>query len=107
MKMKRQTVQQWANSYARRQGRGTATDLTVALGGDRVKVVESWHPGWRKYTTGEYVSNAYRNNFGWKNTYYQHAVFELEIPFSFIAHCTDALDYLGPALKDEHGLDLW
>lgn len=29
--------------------------------------------GYRKNTTDEYVPNAYRANFGWKNTYYQHA----------------------------------
>lgn len=27
--------------------------------------------GYRKNTTGEYVSHAYRRNFGWKNTFYQ------------------------------------
>lgn len=29
--------------------------------------------GYRKYTTGEYVPNSYRDKFGWKNTYYQSA----------------------------------
>lgn len=28
--------------------------------------------GWRKYTTGEYVPNAYRLK-GWHNTYYENA----------------------------------
>jgi|WetSurMetagenome_2_1015567.scaffolds.fasta_scaffold526152_1 hypothetical protein len=36
--------------------------------------------GYRKCTTGEYVSNAYRQNFGWKNTYYQNA--QLAITFA-------------------------
>lgn len=29
--------------------------------------------GYRKHTTDQYVPNAYRSNFGWKNTYYQAA----------------------------------
>ena len=36
--------------------------------------------GFRKNTTGEYVPNAYRNNFGWKNTYYQHAELRIFVP---------------------------
>ena len=36
-------------------------------------IVERTEYGYRKYTTGEYVSNAYRRNFGWRNTYYQEA----------------------------------
>lgn len=34
-------------------------------------------PGYRKFTTGEYVSNAYRDKFGWKNTYYQAACMDV------------------------------
>ena len=60
-----------ANQIARRFGFGVATDIVL---GDEDKVVERVRPGHRKYTTGEYVSNAYLNNFGWKNTYYQHAI---------------------------------
>lgn len=36
--------------------------------------------GYRKNTTGEYVPNSYLNNFGWKNTYYQHASLYITIP---------------------------
>ena len=35
--------------------------------------------GYRKLTTGEYVPNAYRDHFGWKNTYYQPAMLEITI----------------------------
>ena len=59
-----------ANSIARKHGFGTATDIVF---GDEDKIVEHIHFGYRKYTTGEYVSKAYRRNFGWKNTYYQSA----------------------------------
>lgn len=104
--MKKQTVQQWANSIARGYGRGKATEFTVVLGGDRVKVKENRRPGYRKNTTGEYVPHAYLSNFGWKNTFYQHAVFEIEIPFSRIAHCTDATQYLCEAVYQEKGCAL-
>ena len=59
-----------ANSIARKNGRGSATTIVI---GDEDKVVDHTPSGYRKYTTGEYVSNKYRDNFGWKNTYYQHA----------------------------------
>jgi len=101
--MRKQTVQQWANSIARGYGRGKATDFTVVLGGHRIEVIESIRPGYRKNTTGEYVSSAYRRNFGWKNTFYQPAVFEIEIPYSLIAHCTDALGYLREVVHKETG----
>ena len=35
--------------------------------------------GYRKNTTGEYVPNAYRRNFGWKNTFYQRACLNIYI----------------------------
>lgn len=41
---------------------------------------EYTHHGYRKYTTDEYVPNAYRRNFGWKNTYYQPAKLVITIP---------------------------
>ena len=47
-----------------------ATHIIV---GDDSKVVSYTRFGYRKYTTGEYVPNKYLSNFGWKNTYYQHA----------------------------------
>ena len=43
-----------------------------------------WTPsGYRKYTTGEYVSKAYRANYGWKNTHYEHAALRI----TFAAAC--------------------
>jgi hypothetical protein len=58
------------NQIARRAGHGYAAEVIV---GDDSRVVKHTPYGYRKYTTGEYVPNAYRNNFGWKNTYYQPA----------------------------------
>lgn len=63
-------MQKKANIIARKNGYGTAT--TIILGAEN-KVVSHTCYGYRKYTTGEYVSNKYRANFGWKNTYYQAA----------------------------------
>ena len=59
-----------ANSIARKSGYGRATEIIL---GDEDKVVSHTRYGYRKYTTGEYVCNKYRSNFGWKNTFYQHA----------------------------------
>lgn len=63
-------LQQVANSIARAAGYGRATEI-VAHG--FVGVVSRTPYGYRKWTTGEYVPNSYRRNFGWKNTYYQNA----------------------------------
>ena len=65
-----------ANRVARNSGFGSATD--VVLGNDN-QVVAAYRYGYRKCTTGEYVPNAYRANFGWKNTYYQKARTTVEI----------------------------
>ena len=62
--------QKRANQIARQAGYGTATEIIF---GDAEKVVSHTSYGYRKETTGEYVPKAYLNNFGWKNTYYQHA----------------------------------
>lgn len=59
-----------ANSIARASGYGRATKI---IRGKESGVVVRVDCGYRKNTTGEYVSNAYRKNFGWKNTYYQQA----------------------------------
>lgn len=59
-----------ANTIARRAGYGMATEI---IRGDDNKVVSHISFGYRKCTTGEYVPSSYRSNFGWKNTYYQHA----------------------------------
>ena len=64
-------AQKTANKIARRAGFLRATDIEFS--GSNT-VTESVSFGYRKYTTGEYVCNAYRAKFGWKNTYYQHAV---------------------------------
>ncbi len=68
--------QRKANTVARRNGHGRAT--TVILGSEN-RVVSHVNYGYRKYTTGEYVPVAYRQNFGWKNTYYQAAETTVEI----------------------------
>ena len=62
--------QKRANIIARRAGYGSATSIIY---GNEDKVVSHTSYGYRKRTTGEYVPNSYRNNFGWKNTYYQRA----------------------------------
>ncbi len=69
-------MQYKANVIARRSGYHHAT--TVLLGKED-KIVSRVEPGYRKRTTGEYVCNAYRNNFGWKNTYYQKAITVVEL----------------------------
>lgn len=60
-----------------KQKRMSWQSVSLELGNEnKVKVMRF---GYRKYTTGEYVSNKYRAHFGWKNTYYQPA----EIIFTF------------------------
>lgn len=63
--------QKKANIIARKNGFNRATEIVK---GDENKVVKYVQFGYRKYTTGEYVPNSYRSNFGWKNTYYQPAI---------------------------------
>lgn len=64
------SLQSFANALARKHGYGFATQIIL---GEKNEVVQHTSFGYRKYTTGEYVANAYLANFGWKNTYYQHA----------------------------------
>ena len=59
-----------ANSIARKNWYGKATQIIF---GTEDRRVSHTGYGYRKYTTGEYVCNKYRSNFGWKNTYYQPA----------------------------------
>lgn len=66
-----------ANAIARANGYGMATKITRDSGPSRV--VSHVPYGYRKNTTGEYVPNAYRCNFGWKNTYYQNALTEVNV----------------------------
>lgn len=63
-------LQKEANRIARQAGHGIADHIMI---GDTTGVTKHIAYGYRKYTTGEYVSNAYRSSFGWKNTYYQNA----------------------------------
>ena len=65
-----------ANQIARQHGFGRATSIII---GDDSEVVAYTRYGYRKWTTGEYVPNAYRRNFGWKNTYYQAAVCDVMV----------------------------
>lgn len=65
-----QHLQQRANSIARQNGYGRATSYIFGV---EDKVISHTRYGYRKTSNGQYVPNAYRNNFGWKNTYYQPA----------------------------------
>jgi len=73
-------TQRIANSVARRHGYGRATKITLVPGLSAPAIGETTRYGYRKRTTGEYVPNAYRNNYGWKNTYYQAAECEVLLP---------------------------
>lgn len=73
--------QKIANTVARKCGYGRATEIVFEdVPSPYVKGHTSY--GWRKYTTGEYVPMAYLINFGWKNTYYQHAETVVVLPTS-------------------------
>ena len=76
------TPQQIANSAARAAGHGRATEIVYRLI-PKPEVVSHTPYGYRKYTTGEYVPNAYRSKFGWKNTYYQAAETTVALPLVF------------------------
>ncbi len=65
-----QIAQKQANVVARQNGFGRATKIFI---GNCDKIIKHISYGYRKNTTGEYVCNKYRANFGWKNTYYQSA----------------------------------
>jgi len=73
-------IQKLANSFARKNGYGKATKITISETATELAIGETVSYGYRKHTTDEYVSNAYRTKFGWKNTYYQAAVCEVIIP---------------------------
>ena len=85
--MKFKTAQQRANSVARANGYGSATTILFEENAKKDYVKKHIHFDYRKHTTGEYVSIAYRANFGWKNTYYQHAetvvVLAIPVPYEF------------------------
>ena len=70
-------IQTTANIVARDNSMGRATKI---IKGENLEMVSSTDFGYRKNTTDEYVSNAYINNFGWKNCYYQSAECVVSIP---------------------------
>lgn len=82
-KLNEKEIQKMANSIARKRGYGFASEI-IFTNTDKPKVKKHTCYGYRKYTTGEYVSNSYRANFGWKNTYYQNAQTTVEIPLQFV-----------------------
>lgn len=75
-----QTIQKIANSIARRNGYGKATKIIFDPAVTAPCVVHRLDPGYRKYTTGQYVPKKYLSNFGWKNTFYQHAETTIAFP---------------------------
>jgi len=74
------TQQQIANAIARKHGCGKASIIIIDPTISEGFVKEHIRFGYRKFTTGEYVPNKYRANFGWKNTYYQPAITTVVLP---------------------------
>lgn len=79
-------IKQVATKLARELGFRGATLVTIVESRDyptdvigESTIIRSCKYGYRKYTTGEYVSKSYRKNFGWRNTYYQPAVCHVKI----------------------------
>ena len=87
------TVQKLAKTIARAAGYGSATEIQLVDGG-QPHVAKHTRYGYRKNTTGEYVPNSYRNNFGWKNTYYQQAETVVALPLGVVAECEDGDTYI-------------
>ena len=81
--MANKTLQQIANSVARKCGHGRATSIKFSEDVAIPCVTAHVQYGHRKYTTGQYVPNTYLNHFGWKNTYYQAAETEVTFPLEF------------------------
>ncbi len=77
----RRTLSVEANSIAREHGHGIATEIKI---GRQDRIIDYTIYGYRKKTTGEYVPKAYLRNFGWKNTYYQHAKCVVEVNCRFM-----------------------
>lgn len=69
-----------ANATARAAGYGRATAILHDPSLTAPEVREHTRYGYRKYTTGQYVPNRYRTNFGWRNTYYQPAKTTVALP---------------------------
>lgn len=59
----------YANAVARRNGHGRADNIFV---GEDDKVLAHVPYGYRKNTTGQYVTNSYVRK-GWSSVFYQHA----------------------------------
>lgn len=68
-------VRRRANVVARQCGHGRATAIVL---GRQDRVLSHVPHGYRKRSTGEYVSNAYRDK-AWSSTYYQRAETVVEI----------------------------
>lgn len=73
------SLQNYANAVARNEGYGKATKIICE--GTETTIKEHTDCGYRKNTTDEYVPNAYMNNFGWKNCYYQAAQTTVAVPY--------------------------
>lgn len=78
----RDHVKKLANSVAKNNYYGKATSITFK-NVKKPEIGETISHGHRKYTTGEYVPNAYLQNFGWKNTFYQKAKCEVILPLRY------------------------
>ena len=79
----KEEIQKLANICARKNGYQKATEIRYDGRRTSAEFVMHTDFGYRKHTTGEYVSNAYRANFGWKNTYYQEAETVIVVPKSW------------------------
>lgn len=93
-----------ANIVARKNRYGFASSYEW---GSESKVLRRTPYGYRKHTTGEYVSNSYRRNFGWKNTYYQNALTHVSIKRLNVGVFVeeDLKEYLFSILE-QNGLDV-
>ena len=80
MSTTQENLQFAANSFARKNGHGRATKITMSATVTAPMIGETTRYGYRKKTTGQYVPNKYRSNYGWKNTYYQAAKCEVIMP---------------------------
>lgn len=79
------SLQQFANAIARYNGAGKS-DAIIVTGLGRNTLYSHTRYGWRKNTTGQYVPNSYRSNFGWKNTFYQHAFTVVQVTKEVFDH---------------------
>jgi hypothetical protein len=81
--MKKSQSEVVANRFAKSLGYGRATSVVVSSDYNTPTLIRRVDYGHRKCSTGQYVPTAYLNNFGWKNTYYQHAVTEIGLPVNY------------------------